>query len=188
MTGRWAVLGTVMVALAACGGGTQSARPLPATRVIEEPSAALDTPVPTETPTGEAARAAEPAPPAAVEEPVAEEPVADEPAPGPAPAPSGGGGLGAPGPSANLPASLTKSDITSAVARVRAEVAACAAQTSAKGTVKVTVRVAGAGTVVSVTVKAAPDPALGECVAAAMQKATFARTQTGGAFSYPFQF
>jgi hypothetical protein len=37
-------------------------------------------------------------------------------------------------------------------------------------------------------VKSTPDPGLGSCVAGMMQKATFAKTQTGGSFSYPYTF
>jgi len=37
-------------------------------------------------------------------------------------------------------------------------------------------------------VETTPDAALGACVAAAVQKASFAKTQTGGSFSYPFVF
>ena len=50
------------------------------------------------------------------------------------------------------------------------------------------VKVGPDGKVSSVAVKNTPDPALGDCVAAQMQKATFAKTQTGGSFSYPYTF
>ena len=40
----------------------------------------------------------------------------------------------------------------------------------------------------NVSVKTTPDPALGNCVAGAMQHATFAKTQNGGSFGYPFVF
>jgi len=95
---------------------------------------------------------------------------------------SGGGGGG------NLPEDLTKSDISTGVAKVRAKVDGCGAKSSAKGTVKVSVKVAPNGSVSSVTVKESPDGALGSCVSSAMQKATFAKTQNGGSFSYPFKF
>lgn len=136
MIGRWAVLASLVASLVGCGGGAQSARPMPGTHVVE----------------------------------------------------SGGAGAGAPAPNPNLPASLTKSDISAGVARVLRTVEACAAKSSAKGTVKVAIRVAGTGTVSSVTVRNTPDPALGACVAMAMQRAIFAKTQTGGAFVYPFVF
>ncbi len=88
----------------------------------------------------------------------------------------------------SLPEQLGKSDISDGIAKVRSKVDACASKSPAKGTVKVSVKVAGSGTVSSVTVKESPDGALGSCVAAAVQKATFAKTQTGATFSYPFKF
>ncbi len=100
----------------------------------------------------------------------------------------GGGGSKPPAPNPNLPEDLTKSDISAGVGKVRGRVDGCAAKSSAKGTVKVSVKVSPGGSVSSVTVKETPDPGLGSCVAAAMQKATFAKTQTGGTFSYPFKF
>jgi len=99
------------------------------------------------------------------------------------PPPTGGGGG-----NSNLAEDLTKSDISAGIAKVRAKVEGCAAKSSAKGTVKVSVKVAGGGNVASVTVKESPDSALGSCVASAVQKATFAKTQNGGSFSYPFSF
>ena len=98
---------------------------------------------------------------------------------------SGGGGGGGGG---DLADSLTKSDISAGVGKISAKASACGAKSSAKGKVTVSVKVSGGGTVTSVTVKESPDPALGSCVAAAMQKATFAKTKNGGSFSYPFRF
>lgn len=95
--------------------------------------------------------------------------------------PSGGGG-------SNLPESLQKADISAGIGGVRARVDGCAAKSSAKGTVKVSVKVDGSGAVSSVTVRETPDAGLGSCVAAAVQKASFKKTQTGGSFSYPFTF
>ncbi len=101
--------------------------------------------------------------------------------PTPTPTPTNNGGK-------DLPESLTKADISAGVAKVQGKVSACGAKSSAKGTVKVSVKVAGSGSVSSVTVKETPDPGLGSCVGSAMQKASFAKTQTGGTFSYPFRF
>jgi len=39
-----------------------------------------------------------------------------------------------------------------------------------------------------VKVKSSPDPGLAVCVAAAVQKAAFARSQKGGTYSYSFKF
>jgi len=44
------------------------------------------------------------------------------------------------------------------------------------------------GHVTNVAVETTPDSALGACVAAAVQKASFSKTQNGGSFSYPFVF
>jgi TonB family protein len=101
----------------------------------------------------------------------------------------GGGGDKKPPPStAGLPEDLQKSHISTGIAKVRSRVEGCAAKSNAKGTVKVSVKVAGSGAVSSVTVKTSPDSALGSCVASAVKKATFAKTQNGGSFSYPFTF
>ena len=100
------------------------------------------------------------------------------------------GGSTTPPPPTNtsLPEQLSKSDISAGIGKIRSRVDACASKSSAKGTVKVSVKVSGAGTVTSVTVKESPDGALGSCVAAAVQKATFAKTQEGATFAYPFKF
>jgi outer membrane biosynthesis protein TonB len=65
---------------------------------------------------------------------------------------------------------------------------ACGDKSSAKGQVKVSVKVAPDGRVAGVTVKNTPDPGLGNCVAGAMQGAHFSKTQNGGSFGYPFVF
>ena len=104
-----------------------------------------------------------------------------KPGPGPGPTPP-------PAPVGDLADSLSKSDISTGIGKVRSKVDACAAKSTAKGTVKVSVKVSGGGTVASVTVKESPDGALGSCVAAAVQKATFTKTKEGATFSYPFKF
>jgi outer membrane biosynthesis protein TonB len=71
---------------------------------------------------------------------------------------------------------------------VKTKVMACGDKTSAKGSVKVVVKVNGDGSVDSAQVKGAPDATLGTCVAAVMQSATFAKTRNGGSFTYPFVF
>lgn len=93
--------------------------------------------------------------------------------------PSGGG---------DVPAALDREMIGAGVAKISGRAQSCGGQSSAKGTVKVGVKVGADGRVTSVTVKSSPDPALGTCVASAMQKATFGKTQSGGSFAYPFTF
>ncbi len=61
-------------------------------------------------------------------------------------------------------------------------------QSQAKGKVKVQVKVGGDGRVSNVTVESSPDASLGACVRSAVQRASFAKTQSGGSFSYPFMF
>lgn len=83
--------------------------------------------------------------------------------------------------------SLDRAAITAGVAQVKAQVLACA-RPRVKGTVRISVQVAPAGTVASAKVVSAPDADLGKCVAGAFAKATFAKTVNGGSFSYPFVF
>lgn len=95
------------------------------------------------------------------------------------PAKAGGG---------DLPESLDRAMISDGVGKVKARVMTCGEKSPAKGQVKVSVKVSPDGRVASVSVKNTPDAGLGDCVAGAMQKATFAKTQTGGSFAYPFTF
>jgi TonB family protein len=87
-----------------------------------------------------------------------------------------------------VPDTLDRSAISTGVAAVKGQVQACGQQSSAKGRVKVHVRVAANGLVTGVEIEATPDAALGACVQAAMRKARFAPTEQGGSFSYPFVF
>jgi TonB family protein len=88
----------------------------------------------------------------------------------------------------NLPESLDKDMMTAGVSKVQGKAQSCGGQSSAKGVVKVSIKVGADGRVTGVTVKQTPDPALGSCVAAAVQRATFAKTQNGGSFTYPVSF
>ena len=78
--------------------------------------------------------------------------------------------------------------ISNGIAAVKARVTSCGDKSPAKGKVKVKVVVEGSGKVSSVGVETTPDPSLGACVSAAVQKASFGKTQKGGSFSYPFVF
>lgn len=99
--------------------------------------------------------------------------------------PSGGGGTSS---KSNLPDSLDRAMISSGIAAVKARVSSCGDRSPAKGKVKVKVKVGGDGKVDSVTVETSPDASLGNCVKSAVQRASFAKTQRGGSFSYPFVF
>ena len=87
-----------------------------------------------------------------------------------------------------LPDALDRAGIASGIASVKAKILSCGDVSTAKGMVKVRVRVEGNGHVASVVVDTAPDPALGNCVAHFIQQAVFERTQNGAAFGYPFVF
>lgn len=87
-----------------------------------------------------------------------------------------------------LPDTLDRAMMSEAVTSVKADIVACGVRSAAKGQVKVAVTVGPGGRVSSVFVKSAPDSALGECVSAAMQNATFPKTKSGGSFAYPFVF
>jgi len=86
-----------------------------------------------------------------------------------------------------LPVGLTSSMISEAVTNVKTQMS-CRPQSSSKGQVLVSVKVAADGQVASVAVMTTPDPTLGSCVRAAVERATFAKTQRGGSFRYPFVF
>ena len=86
------------------------------------------------------------------------------------------------------PVELDKTLIKVGVERFRAMVIRCGEQSSAKGTVSISVSVKPDGTIGSVSVASTPEAVLGECVAGVMRKATFAKTQNGGSFTYPFAF
>lgn len=94
--------------------------------------------------------------------------------------PASGGG--------DLPDALDRAMISSGIAAVKARVTACGDKSAAKGKVKVHVKVGSDGRVSNVAVESSPDAALGSCVAGAVQKASFAKTASGGSFSYPFVF
>jgi predicted Zn finger-like uncharacterized protein len=98
------------------------------------------------------------------------------------------GGSSSSGGRSDLPESLDRAAVAAGVGQVKARVQACGGRSSAKGEVKVSVKVSPDGKVASTSVKTTPDQALGACVASAMAKATFAKTQKGGSFAYPWKF
>ncbi len=91
-------------------------------------------------------------------------------------------------PHVGIAESLDKVMVREGIDGVKPRVIACGEQNAAKGIVKLAVSVGGDGTVKSVSVVDAPLPALGECVAAAVKLAQFAKTAKGGSFNYPFAF
>ncbi len=87
-----------------------------------------------------------------------------------------------------VPRWLDRAVISKGIAKVKPFVQACGERSAVKGKVKVMVKVNASGHVASVTVVTTPDAALGTCVAAAIQRAWFEKTENGGSFTYPFVF
>jgi hypothetical protein len=102
--------------------------------------------------------------------------------------PSGADQTGSESTEQDLPRRLERSDIATGMATVQDSVAACGAGHLAKGTVTVSVKVGGDGKVARARVTSTPHEDLGSCVASRVRKASFARTQSGARFSYPFVF
>jgi molybdenum cofactor biosynthesis protein B len=87
-----------------------------------------------------------------------------------------------------LPDTLDRAMVTSGIGKMKPVVIGCGEKAGVKGTVKLAIEVAADGHVADINVASTPDDALGACVAAAIRKATFAKTQNGASFSYPFAF
>lgn len=77
---------------------------------------------------------------------------------------------------------LDRAAITAGIAKVKTKVMAC----KGTGKIKVNVKVAPDGKVTSAT--AEPADKLGQCAAAAVKTAVFAKSDQGGSFTYPFVF
>lgn len=86
------------------------------------------------------------------------------------------------------PDTLDKNAVRAGIADVKPAVQQCGEDHSQKGTVKITLTVDAAGRVTDATVSETPDPGLGTCVAKALERASFAKTQNGAVFTYPFVF
>ena len=74
------------------------------------------------------------------------------------------------------------------IADVKPVVQQCGEKHHAQGEVEITLTVDASGKVTGSTVAASPDPELGTCVAKALERASFAKTQNGAVFTYPFMF
>ena len=85
------------------------------------------------------------------------------------------------------PETLDRGIILDAIDASYAQIMACR-DLAIKGTVVVALQVAPEGHVVTVEIRSAPSPALGDCVSAVLAKARFTPTQKGGAFRHPFRF
>ncbi len=91
-------------------------------------------------------------------------------------------------PTSDLPEAIDRAMIVEGVGNVKPAVVRCGEIHNTKGTVKLHVTVSGGGKVENVSVTSTPDEAIGTCVATAIKKASFAKTQNGGSFGYPFVF
>ncbi len=95
----------------------------------------------------------------------------------------------APASASDVPEKIDRAMIVEGVGRMKPAVVRCGEiHGSVKGTVKLAVKVRADGKIDGVTVSDTPDEQLGTCVATAIKKATFGKTQNGGSFSYPFVF
>lgn len=99
-----------------------------------------------------------------------------KPADAPAPKPEG------------LPDTLDKTAVKDGIADVKPVVEQCGDRHHAQGEVKITLTVDASGKVTAAAVAQTPDPELGDCVAKALERAMFAKTQNGAVFTYPFMF
>ena len=89
----------------------------------------------------------------------------------------------------DLPTQLSEREIKKGMGSARSRVTLCGDKHPAKGTVKITVKVAPNGKISSVRVKSTPNSALGACVKSAVERrAKFIETQKGRTFTYPFVF
>ena len=87
-----------------------------------------------------------------------------------------------------VPETLDKTMVRTGVNGVKPKVQKCGEKIAVKGTVRVAMTVSPEGAVTDASVADAPDPALGECVVAAMRLAKFGKSVSGAQFTYPFVF
>lgn len=83
--------------------------------------------------------------------------------------------------------SLDRAAISAGIAKVKAKVLACGDAARIGGTIRLKVTVDADGSVTAAE-PTGPDVDLGACIVAAIKAATFAKTSSGGSFSYPFVF
>jgi molybdopterin biosynthesis enzyme MoaB len=91
-------------------------------------------------------------------------------------------------PKGTVPDALDKAMVHAGIEKVKPKVVSCGEKIAVKGTVKLAITVAPAGTISQISVAEAPDAALGECVKAAVKRATFGKSVNGASFTYPFAF
>jgi TonB family protein len=89
---------------------------------------------------------------------------------------------------AGIPATLDRTAVKDGIAGVKPVVQQCGEQHRTQGEVEITLTVDASGKVTDAAVATSPDPELGTCVAKALERATFAKSQNGAVFTYPFMF
>ena len=87
----------------------------------------------------------------------------------------------------NLPESPSRSDITKGIGAVRGRVTSCGDKHGGKGTVKVKIKIGSNGKVQSAAASGGGSE-LRSCVASAVKRASFPKTQKGVSVTYPFVF
>ena len=87
-----------------------------------------------------------------------------------------------------VPDSLDKTMVRAGIENVKPAVIACGEKHAAKGTVKLAITVAPEGNVTDISVADTPDAALGDCVLAAVKRASFGKSVNGASFTFPFAF
>jgi TonB family protein len=91
-------------------------------------------------------------------------------------------------PKGTVPDALDKAMVKAGMEKVKPKVVSCGEKIAVKGTVKLAITVAPAGTISDISVESSPDAALGACVMAAVKRATFGKSVNGASFTYPFAF
>jgi hypothetical protein len=83
--------------------------------------------------------------------------------------------------------SLDRDDIKTTMDAIKPKIVACNTH-DFHGKIRVTVKVAGAGTVDKVTLDDHSATELGKCIVGVIEHVAFPKTQTGGSFTYPLVF
>jgi hypothetical protein len=87
-----------------------------------------------------------------------------------------------------MPDSIDRTSVQTAIAAIKPTLAACGDRYPMAMSAKARVQVHPDGHVTNVVVDAGSEIELADCVAKAVRRARFPRTQHGGSFSYPFVF
>ncbi len=89
--------------------------------------------------------------------------------------------------SSNLPSTPAKSDISKGISKVKGRVMSCGDKHGGRGTVKVKIKIGGNGKVQSANASGGGS-SLRSCIASAVKRARFPKSQKGVTVNYPFVF